>query len=268
MSSRWHAWTRCRTPRVGAVLVGLAIPAATWPRRAACARRRRHPTLSPAARTVDGRRGPPGDRAQPSARVAAPERGHLQGRRSDGGAEAEPGLFVGEREFSGVFAEPADAGQRRQQSELRRVGHLSLRARRQAGKAHAGRPRHHQRRVEVGGRRRASARVSDRAGVHQRAAGEVDARSRARRPEEFLRRGGTEPSAHERGRSRRGRLRQDLAAEAAVRAGRRVRAKVECASRRPRPALRLNLGFEAVTEDFDVDGDLWRTRNIRSRSRS
>ena len=60
------------------------------------------------------------------------------------------------------------------------------------------------------------------------------------------------------------RVLQDFAAEAAVRAG-CVGGRDRRWSRR-KPTLRQNVGFESLTDDFEVDGDSGLPRNIPSRS--
>ena len=149
--------------RVGAVLVWLAVPATAA-------------AQTPRGRAfVDGRRGPPGARAQPSARA---QRLNVDLSKADEiTAALKPNpVFTSVNENFPVFSpSQLTLEQLRQQPELRRVAQLPVRARRQAREAHAGRARHDRGRRQDRGGRRAAADVPDPAGLHQRAAGEVDA---------------------------------------------------------------------------------------------
>ena len=161
---------------------------------------RRRPAGAPAAggrrrrlvAHLDGRRRPAGARAQPPAPRAAPERRPLEGRRDHGGAQAQPGPDVDQRELSGVLRRASCTWDNfaNNQNFVESVSYLFERGGKREKRTLVAQDTTDVG-VEDGGRRRAAAGVPDRAGVHQRAARELDARSRAREPEELLERAST-----------------------------------------------------------------------------
>ena len=112
------------------------------------------------------------------------------------GAQAESGPHVDERELSGVLAEPASAGTT---SPTTRTSSSRSATCSSAGGKREKRTLVAQDTTTVAaqdrGRRRAAADVPDRAGVHQRPAGEVVARPGPRESRELLERGRREPRA-------------------------------------------------------------------------
>ena len=141
----------------------------------------------------------------------------------------------------------------RQQRQLRRGARLHVRARRQARQAH-----HRSRKTRPTSpaktrlRRRAAAALSDRAGVHRRAARQVRARSGAAEPEELLARRRRQPAAGHGRRPGRRRLpaRSRFRSCSSSRTCRRPRSALVQA----RATLRQLVGFDTVPDDFDVDG--------------
>ena len=190
----------------------------------------------------------------------------FKGRRNHRGPETQSRPDVNERELSDLFAEPAVlVGQLPEQPELRRVPELSLRARRQAGEPHAGGSRHHDHRIP---RHRVRGTT---AGVQTRQAflGILLAKSTLDLARENLN-NFTNVVDVNRARVNAGDLAeadfykillQKLQFEQDV-------SSSEVALVQAKAALRQSVGFEAIAEEFDVDGDLAFTKYVVTLERS